>query len=79
MRRGMTIDEKTEGQRLKRTTITLPESLDFFLRLYALKTNQAMGELIKQAVAEYLKTLGYKNPYEIPPEVRIDILLSQYH
>ena len=57
--------ESGEG-RPSRTTIFLSEGWQFLLDCYALESGRPKGEIVREAVREYLTSKGYADPSRIP-------------
>lgn len=61
--------DKVEGLR-PRTTVFLPDALEFNLDLAALRTGRPKSEIIRDALAMYLETEFQQKPY-LKPEIEL--------
>jgi len=59
------------GYKPARTTIFLTEALSFNLDLHALEARRPKGEIVRDAIAAYLKKRGCESPHEIPKRAEI--------
>lgn len=60
------------GGKACRTTIFLSESLDFYLDCFALESRRAKGDIVREALAQFLQSAGgYKNVNAMPSEVKL--------
>ena len=57
--------KNSEGRAI-RTTIFVSEAQDFFLGCVSLETGKPKGEIMREAIEEHLKTLGYTDADRIP-------------
>lgn len=55
-----------EAKAFTRTTIFLTQPLDFYLDYCAIREQRPKGELVREAVTEYLAAKGYKNLDRVP-------------
>lgn len=54
-----------DGMGVRRTTVVLPEALDFNLSFYALMQGRAKGEIVRDALAQYIRAHGL-DPDRVP-------------
>jgi hypothetical protein len=75
--RSVDVDETGNG-RSARTTVFLTDALNFHLDLYSLKTRRPKGQILRDALTQYLTTIGgFEQVDRIPASIQVEIARDQ--